>query len=399
MVAHRRRRRSGAGATAACISSVSGSNRRSRRWTFPRPGDALRTRRGSHRARPRLGEAARCAARAAAQAPGEWFGPSRRAQRRRQRRDSRDPSGLGCLRWLRTNPPYPSPEPTADVDLRLLRRAVELSQREDARRRGRAVRGGRRAGRRDRRRRVEPRHLGERPDRARGGHGDPRRVRAARPLRALRPDDLLELRAVPDVPGCDLLGAPRPARSTPTPATTPPRSASTMPSSTPSSRGRSTSRSCRSSGSSSPKRVPCSSSGARRTTRSATEARRRSFPRAPIPQAAPPRAESPRRSPAASGRGSGGGRRPAAPPAQERAFFTAHQTARPSMSGGSPTALVLRRICSAPSSPGVDAEIGRKIGRKSVMFGILYVVGEWRAGSRPRRRRPAPRPSPSRCPG
>ena len=105
------------------------------------------------------------------------------------------------------------------------------------RRRG-AVRRRDRARRRRARERPQPGRRDQRPDRARRDRRHPRRVcaRGLLPARRLRP--VLELRAVPDVPGRDLLGAARARSSSPPPAKTPPRPASTTPSSTTSSRCR-----------------------------------------------------------------------------------------------------------------------------------------------------------------
>ena len=90
-----------------------------------------------------------------------------------------------------------------------MRAAIRLSLEKMRRGDGRAVRRGRGAARQNRRARLEPGDFRERPDGARGGYGHPRGVPPAQDLPAGRLRDLHQLRAVPDVPGGDLLGADR----------------------------------------------------------------------------------------------------------------------------------------------------------------------------------------------
>ncbi len=77
----------------------------------------------------------------------------------------------------------------------------------DALRARRAVRRGDRQGRQDHRRGLQPGHLHQRSHRARRGRGGPARLPGAGDVRSDRLRDLHQLRALPDVPQRDLLGA------------------------------------------------------------------------------------------------------------------------------------------------------------------------------------------------
>ena len=156
----------------------------------------------------------------------------------------------------------------ADPKPQFMRRAVELSAE-----RMREGAGGPfgavivKDGKVDRRR-LEPRHLEQRSDRACRSHRYPRRLQSARHVLARRLRDLHELRALSDVPLGDLLGAAGPDLFSPIPARTRRRSASTTSFSMTKFRSRSRSAPFRPSSSRCRKPQRCSRSGKRSPTRS-----------------------------------------------------------------------------------------------------------------------------------